>query len=165
MFSLSVKISVLIFYLVVPVTGLNAQTKTGEENSSNLVGHGGPIKAISIDASGQFVLTGSFDYSAGLWSLDDQSSNKLIRHYSDHDGAVNAVAFVEGGEKFVSAGDDGSIYLWSTSSDKLLFRFEGHAAKVISLAVSKDGKKVATASWDRTVGLWDLENKKTSIGV
>jgi len=144
--------------LITLATSLGAQPKSGKDNPSNLIGHGGPIKAIAID--GARALTGSFDYSAILWSLDTRTSDRMVRRYADHGGAVNAVAFVPTEEKFVSAGDDGSIYLWSTLSDKLVFQFEGHQAKVVSLAVSQNGRLSASASWDKTVRLWDLENLK-----
>ncbi len=148
-----------IFLFCFAATGMlsMAKSETGKTNPANLVGHGGPIKAISISVDGQAILTGSFDYSAILWQLDSLGTNKLVRRYNDHDGAVNAVEFVTDKNHFLSAGDDGSIYLWDTTSDNLLFRFNGHQAKVLSLAVSANGKLAASASWDRTVRLWNLE--------
>lgn len=150
----------LICILGFGVLAVGAASLKGRDNPANLVGHGGPIKAVAISSDGRFALSGSFDYSAVLWRLDGVANKKLVRRYSKHDGAVNAVAFVEGQNKFISAGDDGSLYLWDLNSDQLLYRFKGHLGKVLSVAVSKNGKIAASASWDRTVRLWDLKNKQ-----
>ena len=93
--------------LVLAVASLpvHSHSEQGPKNQ-NLVGHGGPVKAITI--AGQFALSGSFDYSAILWKLREGQAPILERRYDDHDGAINTVAFVEGCECFVSAGDDGA---------------------------------------------------------
>jgi len=154
------KFAVFIFCLIVPLSISIAEPETGKNSPANLVGHGGPIKAIAISGDGKSVLTGSFDYSAILWQLDNTTTNKLTRRYSDHDGAVNAVTFIGQNKRFLSAGDNGGVYLWDRASENLLMQFKGHQAKVLSLAVSDDGKLAASASWDRTVRLWDLDNLK-----
>lgn len=124
--------------------------------AGNLVGHGGPIKAIRADPDSGRVLTGSFDYAMMVWDVSGEAP-RLIRRIEDHGGAVNAVAFVPGGRRVLSAGDDGKVALWEADSGALVHRFEGHAAKVVGLAVSADGRWAASAGWDRTARLWDLQ--------
>lgn len=153
-------ISVIISGLITSYSIGLSMAQSGKTNPDNLVGHGGPIKAISISADGKKILTGSFDYSTILWQLNKPGPDKLARRYSDHDGAINALAFLPAQKQFLSAGDDGSIYLWDQTSDQLVFRFNGHQSKVLSLAISTDEKITASASWDRTVRLWDIENLK-----
>ena len=131
---------------------------SGENNPDNLVGHGGPIKALAISQDGLNALTGSFDYSAMLWGFEPGKKPRLLSRYADHDGAVNAVAFVGSNGRFITAGDDGSIYLWDTKSQKLIYRYYGHQGKILSVAVSPNHKFAASASWDRSVRLWNLEN-------
>ena len=127
---------------------------------ANLVGHGGPVKAITINTSSGYALTGSFDYSAMLWKIRAGSSSKVIRRFPGHDGAVNAVEFVDNPERFISAGDDGFVYLWQSTSGKLLHRFSGHTAKIVDVAISAQKQLAATASWDRTARLWNLTTYK-----
>ena len=133
---------------------------TPVNNTQNLVGHGGPVKATVISKDGKFVLTGSFDYAAMLWDITERKNPRLIKRFPDHDASVNAVAFVDNHSRFVSAGDDGTVYLWDTKTAKLLHRFKGHQAKVLSVAVSENQHLAASASWDRTIRLWNLVSLK-----
>lgn len=132
----------------------SAEARRGRHG--NLVGHGGPIKAIAVDQASGRALTGSFDYAMMVWDLS-QSEPKLLHRLADHDGAVNAVAFVPGRNEALAAGDDGRVALWDLEGGKLLARFEGHTAKIVGLAVAPDGRWAASASWDRTARVWDLE--------
>lgn len=122
----------------------------------NLVGHGGPVKAIVLGAGGREALTGSFDYSMIHWDLSGKDP-RIIRRYEEHDAAVNAVQFLSGGDKALSAGDDGILRLWNLRTGELVHAFTGHEAKIVALAISDDGKLAVTASWDRTARLWNLE--------
>lgn len=124
-------------------------------SSGNLVGHGGPVKAVRIDIASGRALTGSFDYAMMVWDISGPQPRELAR-FEDHDGAVNAVAFVPGTDRVLSAGDDGTISVWDIETKQLVHRFEGHTAKVVGLAVSPDGRWAASASWDRTARIWDL---------
>jgi cytochrome c len=101
------------------------------------------------------VLTGAFDYAMMLWDISGAEPRPLAR-FDDHDGPVNAVAFVPGGKRALSAGDDGSVSVWDLERRQLVHRFKGHTGKVLGLAVSADGRWAASASWDRTARLWDL---------
>lgn len=122
----------------------------------NLVGHGGPVKTVVLGAGGREALTGSFDYSMIHWDLSGKDA-RIIRRYEEHDAAVNAVQFLPGGSRAVSAGDDGILRLWDLKTGTLVHKFAGHSAKVVAVAVSDDGRLAATASWDRTARIWDLE--------
>lgn len=151
-------IAILLILVGGPTSAMAAEKES--KKRFNLVGHGGPIKALAINESGTMALTGSFDYSAALWRLDENKSNQLIRRYTNHNGAVNAVKFIQDKKKFISAGDDGSVYIWDLNRDKLIRKFDGHKAKIIALAVSDNGELAASASWDRTVRLWNLSENR-----
>lgn len=121
-----------------------------------LIGHGGPIKAISISADGKHALTASFDYSIIYWDLEGPEGS--IRHrLIGHDSAVNDVVFVPGSERAVSVSDDGSLGIWDLSEGKLIARLQAEIFKVLDVAVSDDGQHAAAARWDGTVRVYDLE--------
>jgi cytochrome c len=132
---------------------------TGEEairlRPGNLVGHGGPIKAIRVDPATGRALTGSFDYTMMVWDVAGEEPRQIFR-FENHDGAVNAVAFVPGGKRALSAGNDGALALWDLETGRLVHKFRGHEDRIVGLAVSDDGRWAVSASWDRTARLWDL---------
>jgi cytochrome c len=55
---------------------------------TQLIGHGGPVRAIAVSVNGKTVLSGSFDTAAIRWSLATESAEQVLRLHAD---AVNAV--------------------------------------------------------------------------
>src|SRR2546425_5202744 len=76
---------------------------------AQLMGHGGPVRAIAVSADGKTVLSGSFDTAAIRWSLATESAEEGFRFHSD---AVNAVAFLKYW-RMATAGADGRISIWT----------------------------------------------------
>lgn len=133
-----------------------AQRVRRPSEPGNLVGHGGPVKAIAVDRASGRALTGSFDYAMIVWDISGETP-RIAHRLAQHEGAVNAVAFVPGGDRAIAAGDDGALWLWDVAKGTLVHRFDGHAAKVNAVTVSPDGRYAVSASWDRTARIWDLE--------
>ncbi len=119
---------------------------------AQLRGHGGPVRALAVSADGVTALSGSFDTSAILWSLQRNAAEQVLRL---HDGAVNAVAFLKDG-RAVTAGADARIGIWTKGRPKPDAVLAGHAGPIVALAVSPDGATLASASWDHTIRLWPL---------
>jgi len=122
----------------------------------DLVGHGGPVKAIAISPDGNEAITGSFDYSMLLWRLGKRP--QVEKRFFEHDAAVNAVAFTPDGKRAVTGSDDETVGVLGLASGRLLARFRGHHLKVVSVAVSPDGRLAASASFDGTARLWHLDS-------
>src|SRR5215469_15237580 len=139
---ISVLTAVLLFGTSVDASPAGAQ----------LIGHGGPVRALAVSEDGATALSGSFDASAIRWSLDRGIAEQVMRL---HDNAVSAVAILRDG-RAVTGGADARIVIWTHGSTRPDTILEGHTGPVVALAVSPDGTTLASASWDRTVRLWPL---------
>ncbi|KMO38179.1 hypothetical protein VQ03_17950 [Methylobacterium tarhaniae] len=115
-------------------------------------GHGGPVRALAVTADGSRALSGSFDASAILWSVEDGAALRVMRA---HDGAVNAVAFLPDGG-LLTAGEDGRIALWRDSPEPERI-VATHAGPVSGLAVAPGGRRIASSSWDGTARITPLD--------
>ena len=126
---------------------------------AQLIGHGGPVRAIAVSVDGKTVLSGSFDTAAIRWSLATESAEQVLRFHAD---AVNAVAFL-GEARMATAGADGRIAIWTAGRQQPDKVFEGHTGPIVALAVSPDASTLASASWDRTVRLWSLSDGASRV--
>ncbi len=70
------------------------------------------------------------------------------------DKPVKSVAFVDGGKLIATAGDDGTIRLWSGTTGKPLEEIVGHKAPV-GMLVSGPNRLLIGASDDKAVMAWD----------
>src|SRR5215467_8291836 len=99
---------------------------------TQLRGHGGPVRALAISHDGKTAVSGSFDTSAILWSLQRNTAEQVLRF---HDGAVNAVALLADG-RIATGGADTRIAVWRPGEQNPQIVLEGHHAPVVGLAVS-----------------------------
>lgn len=86
---------------------------------------------------------------------DVRERNRLVGH--DNYWAT-AVSFAPQGDRFASAGMDGTLKLWNLEG-KLLQTFSGHTAGVYDLSFSPNGDSLASASYDGTVKRWNLDGQ------
>ncbi len=77
-----------------------------------------------------------------------------IYTFTGHTDHVTAVAWSPGGSRIASAGNDGTVKIWSPSQINTL-TCQGHTGPVNSLTWSPDGSHFASASNDHTVRIWD----------
>jgi cytochrome c len=119
---------------------------------TQLRGHGGPVRALAISRDGTQALSGSFDTSVIRWSLRKNAAEQVLRF---HEGAVNAVGFLNDG-RIISSGEDARIAVWNRGESEPSVVLAGHTGPVAALGIAPDGASLASASWDHTVRLWPL---------
>jgi len=74
-----------------------------------------------------------------------------------HDGEILTSKFHPSGTAFASAGNDRSIYLWSTRGDCENYAIlkSAHSNSILDLQYSSDGERLFSCSADKTVIVWD----------
>ena len=124
-----------------------------------IVGHGGPVKGLTVSNSGYLVST-SFDYSSIIWSINDM---REVISLNDHLAAVNVAEFSPNEKKLVTAGDDTRVLVYDIQNPikKSLPRELGkHLGKVSDIKFSPKGNLMATSGWGGTIIIWDMINEK-----
>jgi len=84
----------------------------------------------------------------------------LLRSIDAHSKRLNALVWLPGSNKLLSAGNDGKIKLWQSETGQLLRSFEGHKKEVMCLALSPDSKTFASGSKDQTIRLWNVQSSR-----
>ena len=141
--------------LILLICNFSYIAKTQEK----IVGHGGPVKGLTVSNSGYLVST-SFDYSSIIWSINDM---KEVISLNDHLAAVNVAKFTPDEKKLVTAGDDTRVLVYDIQKPikKSLPRELGkHLGKVSDITFSPNGNLMASSGWGGTIILWDMINEK-----
>jgi len=125
---------------------------TTSESCKELVGHSGPVYAVSFSPDRTFLLSGSEDGAIRLWSMQTWTCLVL---YKGHVYPVWDVQFSPLGYYFASCGHDRTARLWTTEQANPLRIFQGHFSDIDCLAFHPNSNYIGTGSCDRSVRLWD----------
>ena len=120
--------------------------------ATELVGHGGAVRALAASADGRLLLSGSFDTSLIVWRPDDRAP---LHRLLGHEAAVNAVALAPDGATAVSGGEDGLLLAWDAATGAPRWRL-ALESKVLAVALEPERGLVAVGTADgriRLVGL------------
>jgi WD40 repeat protein len=125
--------------------------------------HTAPIKNISVDRAGMFLVTASIDKTVRVWEL---ATGRLLRVLrvpigDSHEGALYTVASSPDGNTIATggwtseSGFNGSIYLFDRDSGRLVRRLTGLPNLVYRLVFSPDGALFAAMFADTNgVRVW-----------
>lgn len=99
---------------------------------------------------------------------------EFLFEISHHKKSVNMVRFSPTNYLLATAGDDGTIFLFSTKNKQTwaqtknekeleIFQVRGHASDVYALAWSHDGKYMASGSIDSNVIVWEIKSNEAKF--
>jgi WD40 repeat protein len=128
--------------------------QSGEMHRQPLL-HERAVLTADLSPDGRFVLTGSADCSARMWSLH---SGAVVAGPLRHSGWIRCCQFSPNGNEIVTASDDGTARIWDAQSGVLKVPPLRHLGPVRSAAFSPDGTKVITASNDGTARIWNAQS-------
>ncbi|UOM35263.1 c-type cytochrome [Acuticoccus sp. I52.16.1] len=108
-----------------------------------LEGHQGSVADVAVSPDGTRIASAGWDGKIGLWRTD----GTLERWLTGHDGAVNAVAFVDDAT-LASASADGSLRLWSVEEGAERGVLARHGFAINVLAVDRAAGWIAYGAVD-----------------
>ncbi|OCK81498.1 transcription initiation factor TFIID, subunit TAF5 [Lepidopterella palustris CBS 459.81] len=146
-----------------PLDGPN----TPPSSSRRLIGHSGPVYAVSFSPAianpnaspsapstgPQYLLSCSADKTVRLWSLETWS---CLVAYRSHDNPIWDVTWGPHGHYFLTGSHDRTARLWSTDHIEPLKMYVGHDNDVDCVAFHPNNAYVFTGSCDKTVRMWNI---------
>ena len=140
-----------------------ANTNAPFAEAFTLTGHAGPVLAIAFSPTGRTLVTASADRSIKVWSAED---GRLLRTFSHHLEAVNAVAFrpltASGAEtppcSCASGSDDRTVRIWQPEIGRMVRIIRQHRGPVFALAYAPDGRRVYSAGKEGIIRCFDADS-------
>ncbi|XP_065919248.1 WD repeat-containing protein 1-like [Dysidea avara] len=127
-----------------------------------IIGHSKPINSIDYRPTRPFrVATGGEDRIA-CWFEGPPFRYKNAFH--DHERFVNVVRFSPDGERLLTGGADGKVFIYNGKDGEKLGSLGGdanaHSGGIYALSWGPDSEHVLTASGDKTCKLWDVQTSQ-----
>ncbi|CAD6587857.1 MAG: Transcription initiation factor TFIID subunit 5 [Alectoria sarmentosa] len=150
-----------------PTTVHPGSTERAPFASRRLIGHSGPVYAVSFSPSiassnplapstnSKHLLSCSADKSVRLWSLETWTCLVI---YKGHDHPVWDVKWGPFGLYFLTGSLDRTCRLWRTDHIEDLRMFVGHDKDVDTVCFHPNSAYVFTGSSDRIVRMWAVAN-------
>ncbi|KAI9844382.1 MAG: Transcription initiation factor TFIID subunit 5 [Thelocarpon superellum] len=135
--------------------------------SRRLIGHSGPVYAVSFSPSiakdrktpsvvptgPRYLISCSADKTIRLWSVDAWA---CLVVYKGHDHPIWDVTWGPYGHYFLTGSHDKTARLWSTDHISYLRMFAGHDQDVDTVCFHPNSGYVFTGSSDKTVRMWSV---------
>jgi WD40 repeat protein len=120
-----------------------------------------PLLHVAISPNGQNVVAGALDGTVLVYNVGSKQS--IERH--DQHGAINAVSFDAAGGHVLTASEDGTAFLYSTSTGEPIKSLPAKPGAPAALTAAFDpaGIGIETTYDDGTVNLWTREGDPVAV--
>jgi len=120
-------------------------------------GHLGWVRAIAVDHSNEWFVTGSADRTIKIWDL---ASGQLKLTLTGHINAVRGLCISVRHPYLFSAGEDKQVKCWDLEYNKTIRHYHGHLSGVYCASLHPTIDLLITGGRDSTARVWDIRTKK-----
>ena len=138
-------------------------TETDREIWQTEVGVDVGMTAMALSPDDKVLVTGT-GYQAGVMSVLDARTGKLITRLEGHNSWVTDLTFSRDGAWLAAAASESTIRLWDTSRWKEPRILRGNGDNVLSVEFSPDGRMLASGAKDGSALLWDIAPRPSRYG-
>eukprot|EP00903_Cladosiphon_okamuranus_P003048 g3046.t1 len=131
-----------------------------------LHGHESGLWGVTLDATGDHILSYAGDATARLWRAEDGELLHTFRHTED---GVKTAEFVPHSDRVLTGGDDRVLRLWDMATGEQISEMVGHKHRIKDVCVSPDARhaiSICGAPYSHELDdhayealLWDLETQ------
>jgi WD40 repeat protein len=82
---------------------------------------------------------------------------KLLMTMSGHEGLIQKIAYLPGGERIVTCSSDKTVRIWNVENGEQEGTTMENEGWVNGLAVTRDGKRILSGGNDKRIRVWDVE--------
>ena len=125
-------------------------------------GHVGWVRAIAVDPSNEWFVTGSADRTIKIWDLAKActaSEGSLKLTLTGHVDTIRALAVSSRHPYLFSAAEDKQVKCWDLESNKVVRHYHGHLSGVHSLALHPTLDILVTGGRDSAARVWDMRSR------
>lgn len=137
---------------------MNAQKDTVVSFEQNLPGHTSAVETVAYSKDGKFLISGSWDNTARLYTVDTGGAITYSKTFTGHFAAVTAVAINYQSTMVATGSKDFTIRVYDIASGKLLFVSRDHKEAISNLVFDPAGLFLFSSSHDGSIRLYDVVN-------
>lgn len=128
----------------------NAQT---HQKVKTLAGYPGGIGSLKFSPDGAKILAHALDRA----TLRDVNTGNTIQTFQHTTDAISSTDLSSDGTRVLTAGVDGSAYVWNAGTGSQLFELALHTEMIETARISPDGTRALLVSNDNSASLWNLQ--------
>ena len=132
-------------------------SQVGEPLIYTLTGHTGEILALAITPDNKQIVSGSWDKTIKVWSLEKGEELFTLEGHTD---LVTALAITPDSDYIVSGSRDETIKVWGLREKKEILTITNHPGRVTALAITLKDNLIISGSSDNTIRFWNLTSGK-----